>query len=484
MPAASHDHTVHFVSLGCPKNRVDTECMLGSLRVARYQHVDDPRDADVIVVNTCAFLRSSIEESLATVLEHAAYKEEGRCKKLVVAGCLTQRYPGELAQMLPEVDHFLGTSEYTKIAEVLADGAGRELVSEPRFVHDAETPKVVSTAPRGYAYLKVAEGCSRRCSFCIIPKLRGLQQISRPLDDVVAEARQLAAAGIHELNLVAQDLTAYGRDLAGAGRGGGGGDLAGAAAGDGNGRRAARLTELLRAVAAVPGIRWTRCLYAYPENFPEELIHTLRDTPGVARYLDMPLQHVSDPVLRAMRRGHGGDRVRKLVERIRTLAPEVTLRTTFIVGFPGETDADFRQLCDFVREMQFDRVGVFRYSREEGTEAHDLAAQVPARVKNARFRELMKLQKQISRERWKAWVGRECDALVEGPSDDHAYVYAARLESQAPEVDGVVYLTDAGAARPGQMARVRITRAGDYDLVGEVVGPSTQRLKASTTVSA
>jgi len=441
--------SVHFVSLGCPKNRVDSECMLGALRGASYGYADDPAEADVIVVNTCAFLQSSIEESIASVLEHAHYKEEGRCKKLVVAGCLTQRYPGQLGQMLPEVDHFIGTGEYRRIAEIVRDGAQREWVSEPRYVHDAETPKVVSTAARGYAYLKVAEGCSRRCAFCIIPHLRGLEQISRPLDDVVAEARALVAQGCVELNLVAQDLTAYGRDL---------------------GAGAARLGALVRAVAEVPGVRWVRALYAYPENFPEELVLTLRDTPNVARYLDMPLQHVADPVLRRMRRGHGGPRVRKLVERIRTLAPEVALRTTFIVGFPGETDADFAALCTFVREMEFDRVGVFRYSREEGTEAAGLEDQVPSRVKAERFRELMKIQKAISKKRWKRWVGREVDALVEGPSDDHAYVYAARVESQAPEIDGLVYLSDAGDARPGKMARVKITRAGDYDLIGEVLG--------------
>jgi ribosomal protein S12 methylthiotransferase len=445
--------SVHFVSLGCPKNRVDSECMLGALRGAAYGYADDPAQADVIVVNTCAFLQSSIEESIASVLEHAHYKEEGRCKKLVVAGCLTQRYPGQLGQMLPEVDHFIGTSEYRRIAEIVRDGAQREWVSEPRYVHDADTPKVVSTAARGYAYLKVAEGCSRRCAFCIIPHLRGLEQISRPLDDVVAEARTLAAQGCVELNLVAQDLTAYGRDLGGG---------------------AARLGALVRAVAEVPGVRWVRALYAYPENFPEELVHTLRDTPNVARYLDMPLQHVADPVLRRMRRGHGGPRVRKLVERIRTLAPEIALRTTFIVGFPGETDEDFAALCAFVGEMEFDRVGVFRYSREEGTEAAGFEDQVPSRVKAERFRELMKIQKAISKKRWKRWVGREVDALVEGPSDDHAYVYAARVESQAPEIDGLVYLSDAGDARPGKMARVKITRAGDYDLIGEVV-PSVPR---------
>jgi len=438
---------VHLVSLGCPKNRVDSEVMVGQLREGPFELVDDPADAQVIVVNTCSFIQPATEESIDTVLQLAQLKRSGSARKLVVTGCMVQRYGKTLEDELPEVDHFLGTGEYHHLAEVLTrPDAPRSLVDTPRYLHDDRTPRVNSWLPHS-AYLKISEGCDHTCTFCIIPQLRGKMR-SRPVDSLVAEARRLADGGVVELNLVSQDSTAYGRDL-----------------GDGS-----DLGRLLRALAKVDGIRWIRLHYAYPIGLPESLLRAIAEEEKVVKYLDMPLQHASGRILKAMRRGVTRAGQERILERVRRFVPDIAIRTTFIVGFPGETDADFQELEDFVREQRFDRVGGFTYFQEEGTPAADLPGQVEERVKDARQKALMKTQERISKERNRGLVGRVLPVLVDGPSKESELLLSGRLSTQAPDVDGVVYLQNpADDVRAGQIRPVRIRRASTHDLVGEIV---------------
>lgn len=437
--------TIHFVSLGCPKNRVDSEVMLGVAERAGYRHVSDAESASVIVVNTCGFIDAAKKESIDTILELARHKEYGACEKLVVAGCLSQRHPDELADGMPEVDHLLGSSDMLKLEQVLAGKAERVLVGNPAdWVVKAQDPRVVSTRGAS-AYVKIAEGCNRKCSFCVIPELRGLQR-SRPMRDVVEEVKRLADAGVLEVNLVSQDTVSYGRDLAG--------DRS--------------LAELVRRVADVPGIRWVRLFYLYPEKLGDDLVDLLAGHERVLPYVDMPLQHAADAMLRRMRRGHGGARLRELVARLRERVPGLTFRTAFIVGHPGESEAEFEELCDFVRWARFDRMGVFRYSDEESAKSHALPDKVPARVAAQRAKKLMGIQKKISREKQRALVGTELMVLVEGPSEESELVMVGRHAGQAPDIDGQVFLSGA-EVRPGEMRRVRVERATDYDLLGEVI---------------
>ena len=438
---------VYMVSLGCPKNRVDSEVMAGLLRQREHVFVDRAEEADVIVVNTCSFIQPATEESIDTVLELAGHKVSGHCRKLVVTGCMVQRYGAALEGELPEVDHFLGTGEYHRIAEVLADGdAPRSRVDVPEYMHDELVPRINSARPHT-AWLKISEGCDHQCTFCIIPKLRGRMR-SRTIPSLVAEARGLVASGAVELSLVSQDSTAYGRDL------GPDSDLGG----------------LLRALAGVDGLEWIRLHYAYPIGLPESLLRAIADEPKVVPYIDMPLQHASGPMLKAMKRGVTRQGQERILDRVRRFVPDVTIRTTFIVGFPGETDADFAELLDFVQEQQFDRVGVFPYSQEDGTVAASLPGQVPARVRRARQDALMAAQARISRARLARLVGQQHTVLVDGPSEDNELVLAGRLSTQAPDIDGLVYLDDPPEdVRSGQFRRVQVTRASDYDLVGTVV---------------
>jgi ribosomal protein S12 methylthiotransferase len=436
---------IHFVSLGCPKNRVDTEVMLGVALGEDYELTADPAEAECIVVNTCGFIGPAKEESIDTILAMGRYKESGNCERLVVSGCLSQRYPEELARELPEVDHFLGSSDMLKLADVLRGEAGRMLVGNPaHYVLRASDPRVLSQG-RHSAYLKIAEGCNRSCSFCAIPSIRGKQR-SRPLEDIVAEAERLAEGGTLELNVVSQDTIAWGRDLPGK----------------------PTLATLLRALGEVKGLRWIRVHYLYPETLTDELIDVLASHPKVLRYVDMPLQHASDAMLRRMKRGHGGARLRRVVEKVRTHIPGVVFRTAFIVGHPGETQEDFDELCEFVRWAEFDRVGVFRYSDEEGTGSFAQDAKVSKRESAARHRKLMALQRPIARKRNRALVGQRLEVLVDGTSDQHEYVLQGRHAGQAPDIDGVVYLSGA-EVHPGQMVMVEITQSADYDLVGEVL---------------
>ncbi len=448
--------TVHFVSLGCPKNRVDTEVMLGHTANAGYDVVAEPGDADVIVVNTCGFIGEAKQESIDAILEMAKYKESGSCQRLVVAGCLTQRYPKELADEMPEVDHFLGTDEVAKVADAIAGSAGRVHVAEtPRFLYDDLAPRRPSMALHT-AYVKIAEGCDRPCAFCIIPKLRGPQR-SRTIDSVVREAADLASRGAKELCLVAQDLTTYGRDLP-----------------DGKAEGGPTLERLLARLADVEGVRWLRLHYAYPTAVTDGLLQVMADKPRVAKYLDVPIQHVDDAVLKSMRRGHGSRQVHDLVERVRCLVPDVTLRSTFIVGHPGETEAAFQKLCDFISSAELDRVGVFNYSREEGTTAALLPHRVPQKEIDARRRELLRIQRAISKKKMKAMRGREIEVLVEGESDESEYVLKGRHEGQAPEIDGQVFLTLGPDYVPqaGDLVKARVTGSAEYDLAAEVIGPA------------
>ena len=387
-----------------------------------WELTDEASEAEVIVVNTCGFIGEAKRESIETIFEMAELKKVGACKKLVVTGCLSQRYPEELSAQMPEVDHFLGSSDMLALRRVLdaREKAPRMLVGKPAdWVIRASDPRVV-TGSTSSAYLKIAEGCNRTCSFCTIPQFRGKQR-SRTADDIVREAEQLAAQGIVEVNLISQDTIAYGRDLPKEGR--------------------ASLAELVRRVAEVDGLRWVRVFYLYPETIDEALLDLLANHPRVVPYVDMPLQHASDAMLARMKRGHGKDRQKRVVERLRKAVPGLFFRTAFIVGHPGETDADFAELVNFVEWAQFDNVGVFKYSDEETAKSYEQDGKQKQLVITNRWRNLMGVQRKIARKKNKALIGRELDVLVEGPSEEHELVMAGRHAGQAPEVDGQVYLS-------------------------------------------
>jgi ribosomal protein S12 methylthiotransferase len=437
--------SLYMMTLGCPKNRVDSEVMLGTLTKAGYRLVQEPEAAEVIVVNTCAFIGPAKQESIDNVLELAEYKKSGECKTLVVTGCLSQRYGPELAKEIPEVDHFLGTSAYVQIADLLAaEASPRQVIPDPDYIHSAATPKM-SSLPGYTAYLKISEGCDNKCAFCIIPKLRGAQR-SRPIDDIVAEAEKLVSQGAVELNLVAQDLTAYGHDLPGR----------------------PKLHELLRSLARVDDVHWIRLHYAYPRVFTDELIEVMATEKKIAKYLDMPLQHASDKLLRSMKRGRDSAFLVGLLKKIRERVPDLTFRTSMIVGLPGETEEDFTLLKDFVREQRFERMGCFQYSDEEGTAAFDMENKVPQKTIERRWREVMAVQKRINREHNKKMIGKRLEVLVEGASPETEHLLMGRHEGQAPEIDGQVYIND-GLAYPGELVTVEVTEAHDYDLVARVV---------------
>lgn len=465
-----------FVSLGCPKNRVDSEIMLGELAARDYTVVDSADEADLLVVNTCSFVEEAREESVDTILDLARAKtESGNQKTLVVAGCLAQRYSKELEVEIPEVDAFLGTGDHWRIGAYVderlgtsqaaknlvsevrveraldeADGvtpsasAPLSIVGKPGYNYDAYSPRVVTTPP-WTAYVKIAEGCSQMCSYCIIPRLRGKAQ-SRPIDDVVAEVEKLAALGVKEINLIAQDLTHYGDDR----------------------KDGTSLAGLLRELVKVDGLHWIRLLYLYPHNFTDELIELIAREPKIAKYIDMPLQHISDNVLTIMRRRFSEADTRALVKKLRDRIPDLVFRTTFIVGHPGETEADFQTLMDFVRESRFERMGVFKYSTEEGTHAARRSDHVLSIVKDDRYHRLMTLQQGISAEMQQAMIGRRIEVLVEGRSEETELLLQARTYGQAPDIDGVTYINE-GWAEAGDIVVAEVVDAGDYDLVARIV---------------
>ena len=440
---------VSMVSLGCPKNLVDAEVMLGVLAKQNYEITTDEKDADVIIVNTCSFIKEAKQESIDAILDLAERKQDGRCHTLIVSGCLPQRYQEELAQELPEVDIFIGTGDYPRIAEILAEKSGTDhqlrYIGDPDYIYDETLPRL-NSSPAWYSYLKIGEGCSNCCSYCIIPQLRGAYR-SRPLDALVVEAEMLVARGVKELNIISQDITRYGSDLA-----------------DGS-----NLETLIRRLAAIDGLRWIRLLYAYPDGITDSLIELIRDEPKVCKYLDIPIQHISDPVLKAMKRRSSEQQIRDLIAKLRSEIPGIALRTSLIVGFPGETVEDFTTLTQFVEQTQFDRLGVFCYSKEEGTPAAEMPEQITERVKRERYRKLMRAQARLSFRRNRSLIGTSEQVIVEGYSEETELLLKGRSSRQAPDIDGQVYIT-AGNANVGDIVTLKITDSSDYDLIGEIVG--------------
>jgi ribosomal protein S12 methylthiotransferase len=440
-----------IVSLGCARNLVDSEVMAGLLQQNHYDMVHEPEDADVVLVNTCGFIDAAKAESIDTILEISRLKEEGKIKKLVVAGCLAQRYPQELARELPEVDLFIGTGEVPKIVEILqrqeADAKIRPYVGIPQYLYDHATPRVRAT-PSYTAFLKVSEGCDHKCAFCIIPQLRGPHR-SRSIDSVVSETALLSQGGVKEINLIAQDLTAYGRDR----------------------KDGTTLLGLLEKMIEVPEVVWIRLLYAYPNFLDEPLLKLIRESDKICKYIDIPFQHISRRLLQRMRRGKSGSAVRETVERLREAIPGLTLRTSLIVGFPGETDKDFETLLDFVEETQFDRLGVFKYSEEEGTAAASMDGKVSEDEKERRWQEVMDLQATISQKKNKALIGTIDRVMIENTDSDFGKL-AGRTQAHAPEVDGFVFIDGPEAhapPKPGDIVDIKITGALEYDLMGEIL---------------
>jgi ribosomal protein S12 methylthiotransferase len=445
---------IGMISLGCPKNLVDSEVMLGLAQQAGHQLTRDAAEADVLVVNTCAFIDKAKQESIDTILEMAEHKKTGACRKLVVTGCMAERYRDELKVQIPEIDAVLGTGEVPEIVRAIGQQTipllrsnGTAVTGDsrlPTYIYDAETPRLLAT-PRHYAYIKIAEGCDYKCAFCIIPTLRGHYR-SRPIDSIVREAEALAQRGVKELLLISQDTSFYGID-----RGERGG-----------------LARLLRALNRVDGLEWIRLLYLYPTTIGDGVLDAMTESEKVCNYIDLPLQHASNAVLQRMKRPGTRAGYEALLARIRARVPNVTLRTTFIVGFPGETQADFDELQSFVRAVEFDHVGVFTYSHEEGTSAHGLADDVPARTKKSRRSALMAAQKKIVTRTQRQRHGQRARLVVDGPSAEHELVLRGRLEGQAPDIDPLVYLTDCDPSElsAGQFIDVEITGARGYDLIG------------------
>ena len=434
---------VGLISLGCPKNTVDAEEILGEVVRAGHEIVSDPECADVLIVNTCGFIQSAKEESIEAVLDAVRYKTNGACRSVIVTGCLVQRYGGELATEIPEADAFLGLKESRDIAGVISRTLGGEHVTQvgdPSGWWTKSGSRVLSTPP-WTAYLRIADGCDNRCSYCAIPSIRGGFR-SRPETDILDEAKALADSGVKELNLVAQDITRYGTDAEGA----------------------SRLPLLLSRLADITGIRWIRLLYCYPTRVSDDLIRAIAENEKVCKYIDIPLQHCADRMIRAMHRQGSRDEYLRLFDRVRELCPDSALRTTFIVGFPGETDEDFEELMDFARRVEFDRAGVFKYSAEEGTPAASMPDQIGKRIVNGRFHRLMELQRDISFKRNESLVGARMNVLVESIQGK---TVVGRSHRDAPDIDGLVYISDANQVRPGDFVSIIVTEARDYDLAGK-----------------
>lgn len=436
-----------FISLGCDKNLVDSEVMLGLLDKKGYQIVDSEEDADIIVVNTCCFIHDAKEESIQTILEMAEYKKEGKLKALIVTGCLAQRYQQEIIDEIPEVDAVLGTTSYDHIVEAVEEslvGNGHVVLEDVDALPDVKEKRLVTTGGH-YAYMKIAEGCDKHCTYCIIPKLRGNYR-SVPMEKLLAEAKDLADQGVKELILVAQETTVYGKDIYGE----------------------KSLHKLLRELCKIAGIQWIRILYCYPEEIYDELIQTIKEENKVCHYLDLPIQHASDAVLKRMGRRTSKTQLVEIIEKLRKEIPDISLRTTLITGFPGETQEQHEELKDFVDEMEFDRLGVFTYSPEEDTPAATMADQIPEEVKEDRQAELMELQQEIAFDLAEDMVGREVLVMIEGKvADENAYV--GRTYKDAPNVDGLIFINTDEELMSGDFARVRVTGALEYDLIGELI---------------
>lgn len=460
MMISETEKKVCLVSLGCSKNLVDSEMMLGFLKKDGFALTANPQEAEILIVNTCGFVEDSKQESIDRLFEMARLKETGKCQVLVASGCLTQRYSRELASEMPEVDLFVGTGEFHRIGQFLKERFGlfssdssvplpsftqhqsRVHVNREQILPDPDLPRVLAT-PRHYSYLKISEGCSHRCSFCIIPHIRGDIK-SRSIGSVVREVEQLVAQGVKEFNLIAQDLNEYGKDL----------------------KDGTHLAQLLAELNRISGEFWLRPHYMYPLEFTDRLIRVLQESEHIVKYVDMPLQHINDRIMRSMKRGSPSRYVRQVLDKLKNAMPDLTVRTTFIVGYPGETEEEFQELHDFVKEYEFDRVGVFQYSPEEGTSAEKLPGQLPLEIKQERYHRLMSLQQQISLKKNQMLVGKSFKALSEGPLSEDPDTIQLRLSSQAPEIDGVTYLKNRSVLA-GEFVEVKITKAMEYDLVAE-----------------
>lgn len=447
---------VHFVSLGCPKNLVDTEIMLGSLMRDGYQVVEDASEADTVIVNTCGFIEASKQESIDKIMEMAELKKDGRVQKVIAAGCLTQRYKDDLVEGLPEADLFVGSGQFQNIAQILRDSkAGnkeKRFFHLPTYLQQESTPRV-NSQPRHRAYLKISEGCKKRCAFCAIPLIRGNLQ-SRDMKSILSESKLLVAGGVKELIVISHDFTDFGWDLR-----------------KQNASAKESPDELLRVLADESGAEWIRVLYLYPDGVSKETLELIRTRKNLVKYFDMPLQHINNEMLKGMNRRMTRDKIEKTINDIREQLPEATLRTQFIVGYPGETEAHFEELMRFVDDTKFDRVGCFMYSQEENTKAGTLPNQVDEKTKQRRHDMLMELNQKISRAKHKEWIGRTIDVMVEGVSDETELLLTGRNSHQAPDIDGVTYIND-GVANPGDIVKVQISDAMDYDLIGGIVADS------------
>jgi ribosomal protein S12 methylthiotransferase len=444
-----------LVTLGCPKNQVDSEIMQGSLAVEGFVLTDDPAGAHVIVVNTCGFVDSAKQESIDALLDFAKLKRQGECRVLIAAGCLAQRYPEELAKELPELDALIGTGDFPKIATICnqllerpatADPSGpaESFVTSAPYLYNAGSPRRRSS-PGHWAYVKISEGCNYRCSFCAIPHFRG-DLVSRGEEDILTEVRSLAGEGVREINLIAQSLTSYGWDR----------------------RDRDALDRLLRSLTGIDGIDWIRLYYTYPTDLSDALLDLMASEPTICNYVDIPLQHINDRILQKMNRKGDSRLIRDLISRIRTKVPGVSIRSTFIVGYPGETEEAFEELCGFVEEAQFNRIGVFTYSHEDHTSAYAIEDGVPQKIKGERQARLLNLQSEISLAKHRSLLGSVQTVLVDGVSPESG-ILEGRLEGQAPEIDGVVILE--GTAEPGNFVKAEVTDATDSDLTGRIVGP-------------
>ncbi|MEW6697858.1 MAG: 30S ribosomal protein S12 methylthiotransferase RimO [Bacillota bacterium] len=440
--------TIGFVSLGCPKNLVDSEVMLGMLRDANYHITTDEAKADVLLVNTCGFIQSAKEESIRHIFELSQHKEKGKCRALIVTGCLAQRYHEELLEEIPEIDALVGPGHISDIVtvvnKVLGESQRSSHINDPIYIYDEHAPRILST-PAHTAYVKIAEGCDNRCAYCAIPDIRGRFR-SRSMKSIEAEVKKLVDNGVKEIILIAQDTTRYGLDLYGE----------------------YRLAALVRKLGPLPGLKWLRLLYCYPNRFTNELIKAIAETPNVCKYIDMPLQHAADDILRAMRRPVTRQQARELIENLRREVPDIVIRTSFIVGFPGETEEHFQELLDFMAEMKFDRAGVFTYSQEEGTTAAEMANQIHGRIKQERYHRAMTLQREISQAQNNKRIGQEMEVLVEETVNSGKEVYVGRSSFDAPEIDGTVEIISPRPLSVGEIVKVKINRALEYDLMGEL----------------
>lgn len=444
-------HFIGIVSLGCAKNLVDSEVMLGILKGEDYQVTNDESQADILIVNTCGFIESAKEESINTILELAEYKKTGNCKVLIMAGCLAQKYADELLEELPEVDAFVGTGEVGKIKDVVEGAlAGNRILSKdiPEYLYDEHTPRVLTT-PVYSAYVKIAEGCDNLCSYCVIPEMRGRYR-SRSKESIVAEVKSLVDQGVREVLLIAQDTTKYGEDLYGH----------------------YALPELLEQLSTIKDLKWIRLLYCYPSHFTQELVDVMAKNDKVCNYLDIPLQHANDNLLRAMNRKSSIEEVRVLINKLRRAMPDIVLRTSFIVGLPGEGEKEFQDLLDFMEEIKFNKVGVFTYSQEPGTPAAELPDQVPEETKFERYRIAMESQQGISYNKNKEYIGKVLEILVEELIHEEAILISGRSYGDAPEIDGKVLASYAAGIQLGDFIKVKIIDAQEYDLIGEVLDES------------